>query len=383
MQRIVISGYYGFGNLGDEAILATLIQQLHDVAELVVLSAAPHDTERAFGVRAISRTDFGAILHELHGASLFLSGGGGLNQDVTGRLSVPYYCGLMRLAQWQGVPTMVFAQGVGPLTYMTSRLVLRSAFKRARAITVRDQASYDLVGRLGLGTDRVELTADPVLCLESAPAERIDAIMAATGLDPTMPTVAVAIRPWYTWYELQFKVFAAALTRLAVEHGVQLVLLPFQQPGDERITEELRDCLAYRPTGRSSRAFVVHEPLTPAEMRGLIGRFDMMVGMRLHALIMAAAAGVPSVGLVYDPKVAHLCEQWQIPTVPSVEALAEADRFERLLVETWRDRAQHAARLQAAGGAWRDRAAANFRTVERLLGVTRPGKAVEPSGTGV
>lgn len=383
MQRIVVSGYYGFGNLGDEAILATLVQQLRGYVEIVVLSAAPEETERAFGVRAIPRTDLGAVMAELRRANLFLSGGGGLNQDVTGRLSVPYYCGLMRLAQWLGVPTMVFGQGVGPLQYLTSRFILRSAFRRARAVTVRDQASFDLVRRLGVPGDRLELTADPVLCLQEAPQERSEAILSALGLDLGRPMVAVAIRPWYTWFELQFKAFSAALTRLAVEAEVQLVLLPFQQPGDERITEELRDCLVYRPTDRTSQAHLLHEPLTPAEMRGVIGRCDLVIGMRLHALIMAVAAGVPAVGIAYDPKVQQLCDQWQLPFIPSVEALGNASQFERLLLDTWNDRAAHRERLATLGSGYRERAMANFRAVDRLLGLQRPNKAVEPSGRGV
>ncbi|HEY9856146.1 MAG TPA: polysaccharide pyruvyl transferase CsaB [Stenomitos sp.] len=383
MHRIVISGYYGFGNLGDEAILATLVQQLKDRYELVVLSADPASTEAEFGVRAIGRTDMGAIWQALGGASLFLSGGGGLMQDVTGSLSVPYYAGLMKLAQWRRVPTMVFGQGVGPLKNRSSRLMVRAAFGRAQALTVRDQASYDLVRSLGVSADRVVLAADPVLCLKPADSERIDAIAQSIGLSPDLPKIAVAVRPWYTWFERQFKVFNTALTQLSMEAGAQLVLLPFQMPGDERITEELYDCLRYRPEGHVAPVAMLQAPLTAPEMEGLIGRMDMVIGMRLHALIMAASSGVPSVGLVYDPKVAHLCNQWGFPSVPSIEALDDANSFERMLSNAWKERAATKERLQRVGDEWRAKARKNFETIDRLLGKDRPSKAVEPSETGV
>lgn len=383
MHRIVISGYYGFGNLGDEAILATLVQQLKDRHELVVLSANPPATEAEFGVRAIGRTDMTAIWQALTGASLLLSGGGGLMQDVTGGLSVPYYAGLMKLAQWRRVPTMVFGQGLGPLNMLASRMLVRAAFGRAQAVTVRDRASYDLARALGVRSDRLVLAADPVLCLQPAPAERIDAIAQAIGLSPDLPKIAVAVRPWYTWFERQFKVFNTALTQLSMESGAQLVLLPFQMPGDERITEELYDCLRYRPEGHAAPVAMLQAPLTAPEMEGLIGRMDMVVGMRLHALIMAASSGVPSVGLVYDPKVAHLCNQWGFPSVPSIEALDDANSFERLLTDAWQGRMATRERLAAEGDAWRARARLNFEAIDRLLGTDRPSKAVEPSETGV
>lgn len=383
MHRIVVSGYYGFGNLGDEAILATIVQQLGQRTELVVLSANPEQTEAAFGVRAVSRLDLKAIARELRGASLFLSGGGGLMQDVTGVVSVPYYGGLMTIARLLGVPNMVFGQGVGPLSQPMSRMLTRFAFSAAKALTVRDQASYDLLRELGIRKDRLSLTADPVLCLESAPAERIDEIAASIGIEPGVPTIAVALRPWHTWYERQFKVLTSALTQVAVESDAQVVLLPFQLPGDERITEELRACMEYRPEGRHARVAQLQAPLSPAEMMGLIGRMDLVVGMRLHALIMAAASGVPALGLVYDPKVAHLCSQWNFPAVPSLSDLDDARSFEDLLRSAWNAREASAALMGGVRDAWRAKARLNFEAIETLLGLPRAASAVEPSETGV
>ncbi|MNY01138.1 colanic acid biosynthesis protein [compost metagenome] len=383
MHRIVVSGYYGFGNLGDEAILATIVQQLGARCELVVLSANPEQTEAAFGVRAIPRLDLKAIARELRGASLFLSGGGGLMQDVTGPVSVPYYGGLMTIARVLGVPNMVFGQGVGPLGQSLSRMLTRFAFSSAKALTVRDQASYALLRELGIRSERLKLTADPVLCLEGAPPERIDAIASSIGIEPGRPTIAVALRPWHTWYERQFKILTSALTQIAVEADAQVVLLPFQLPGDERITEELRACLEYRPEGRHPRVAQLKTPLSPAEMMGLIGRMDLVVGMRLHALIMAAASGVPALGLVYDPKVAHLCSQWNFPAVPSLSDLDDARSFEDLLRSAWNAREASAALMVGVGEAWRAKARMNFEVIESLLGLAPATSPVDVPTTGV
>lgn len=383
MHRILLSGYYGFGNLGDEAILAAFAQEFASRVDLVVLSADPAMTERAFGVRAIGRTDLGAIQQELRGASLFVSGGGGLMQDVTGMLSVPYYGGLLKLAQWSGVKTLVFGQGVGPLQHWPSRWMVREAFKRCQRVTVRDEDSYRLLKDMGLATERLQQTADPVLCLAGAPSAEIDGILQRCGLDPLKPIIGVAIRPWESWFELQFKSLSTALTQLSLDSGAQLLLLPFQRPGDERITEELRDCLTYRPEDRHGNISVLHEELSPSSMMGLIGRCSLIVGMRLHSLIMAAASGVPSVGLVYDPKVQHLCTQWGFPYMPSIESLANARAFEDMLQATWRKREEEAARIQALGASMQQKARLNFDAVYQILGMERPERAIEPSETGV
>lgn len=369
VSRVVVSGYYGFGNLGDEAILATIVQQLGRDAEIVVLSADPARTAVEHGVRAVGRTDMPAILRELRGASLFLSGGGGLMQDVTGPFSVAYYGGLLSMAQLLGVPTMVFGQGVGPLSAPLNRMLVKTAFSRTKVMTVRDQGSVDLLSAMRLPSEKVVLTADPVLCLEPAEAGRISQIWAGTGLKPDVPTIGIAIRPWHTWFERQFKAFATVISHVASACGAQVLLLPFQQPGDERITEELRDCLSYRPDEQVPAVAMLHELLSAQEMLGLIGRLEMVVAMRLHAVIMAAASGVPAVGIAYDPKVAHFAEQWGFPVIPSVEALEDAPALEEALMGLWRDRHAFRARMRDDSGAIVGRARLNFEHADRILGL--------------
>lgn len=366
MHRILISGYYGFGNIGDEAILASLVQQLASRVELVVLSADPATTAVEHGVRAIGRTDLGAIAAELRGASLFISGGGGLMQDVTGPLSIPYYTGLLTLARVMGVPTMFFGQGVGPIRGQLNRRLVGFAARAARAVTVRDEASYQLMRSLGVPESRLALTADPVLCLRPVAQNRVREIREQIGL-ADRPTIGIAIRPWMSWFERQFKAFSAVVSELSVATGAQILLLPFQQPGDERITQELRDCLSFRPQDHAPTVAMLNHPVSASEMMGLIGSLDLIVAMRLHALIMAAAQTVPAVGIVYDPKVAHLCAQWGFPTVASVEELADADEFRQLTLGVWERREGFERVLSAQADQWRAKALGNFEPIGRLL----------------
>lgn len=95
MKKIVISGYYGFENLGDEAVLEGIITLLGAAEiEITVLSARPEITSKRYGVKSIGRYSIIQILASLAEADLFISGGGSLLQDVTGSFSVPYYLSL-------------------------------------------------------------------------------------------------------------------------------------------------------------------------------------------------------------------------------------------------------------------------------------------------
>lgn len=360
--RVILSGYYGYNNLGDEAILTAIVQQLRALEPglgIVALSGDPAKTSRALGVESIHRLDMPGIMQALRRASLFISGGGSLLQDVTGLGSVPYYLGLVKMAQLFGVRTMFLGQGIGPLNLPTSRWMVGQVARQLDAIAVRDQGSRELLASCGVPLDRIALTADPVLALDPAPAERVDAIWQGLGLEPGKPVIAVAIRPWSDWFERQLKAFSAVLAQQATSWGAQILLLPFHRPDDEALNAELRYCLETRPEEHRPHVVELEEALKPDEMIGLLSRIDLLVGMRLHALIMAAASAVPSVGLVYDPKVRAFAELAGFPTISSVQALEDSGQLDAVLTRVWADRAGVRAALEEKQAVWRAQALRN------------------------
>ncbi|MFP5501530.1 MAG: polysaccharide pyruvyl transferase CsaB, partial [Candidatus Sericytochromatia bacterium] len=360
--RIVLSGYYGFHNLGDEAILAAIVEQLRALdptVQLTALSGDPAYTRARLGISAVHRLDLPGIARAFAGADCFVSGGGSLLQDVTGLGSVPYYLGLVKLAQWMGLKTMFLGQGIGPLRHASSRMMVGAVARKADVLAVRDAASRDLLARCGVEPGRIALTADPVLALSPAAPERVDALWSAIGLEAGRPVVAVAIRPWATWFERQLKAFSAVLAQQADAWGAQILLLPFHRPDDDGLHEELAYCLATRPEGHRPHVATLQAPVEPEEMLGLLGRVDLLVGMRLHALIMAATAATPALGLVYDPKVTAFCQLAGFPTVESVTALEDSERLGELLAGMWERRAETRQALEGQQREWRAKALTN------------------------
>jgi len=300
---IALSGYYGFHNAGDEAILKALVTALRrcqpDV-ELIVFSADPDHTRKAYQVEAVSRVCPASIISTLRRADLLVSGGGGLLQDVTGPRTIPYYLGMMELARFLGAKVAVFAQGVGPLRSPWSRLGVKKVLSRVDFISVRDIASARFLRDLGVKKE-IEITADPVFSLQRPAPRGVASFRDSSGLKklPGEFLVGVALRPYpgeKVFDEKIRTVLANGCYYLRQEFGAKLLYLPFHRKKDLPLAR----VMAAHPL---SAGQVYEGYLAPGNILQLMGKLDLLIGMRLHALIFAALCGVPFIALPYDPKV--------------------------------------------------------------------------------
>lgn len=319
MARLLVSGYYGFGNAGDEAILNALAAALPE-HELTVLSGAPAATRREHRVAAVRRQHPLDVAAAIRRSDLVLSGGGSLLQDATGPRSVPYYLGVLWLAARLGRPFMVYAQGVGPVG-SPGRLRMLRFLNRARYITVRDEASAELLRRVGVKDPPLEVTADAAFSLPAPSPEAGAATLAAVGLPTTRPVFGLSVRPWRN--DGFLTAVAAAADGLLRRFGGQVVLLPMQVP------EDLAACEAVRAHMREPASVLARRLPTPDLLR-LFAAFDLVVGMRLHALIFAALARVMPAGLSYDPKVDAFLESIGAPPALQVGDLRGEDLLTQL-----------------------------------------------------
>lgn len=335
-KQILVSGYYGFHNAGDEAILAAFCQLFapYDI-KMKVLTATPDHHLDGCDFDPVPRMQIPQIMQTMRQSDLFISGGGGLFQDVTGFGSVPYYGGLLFMAKRLGLRSMVFGQGLGPLRLSPNRWLVKQVFKGVDAISVRDPDSYDMLQKMGLSRDKIHQCADPVLTLQPAHHSHVQQILAAEGIDLNRPVIGVSIRPWPTWFEKQLKAFTAVLAQFAARINGQILLIPFQPEHDTWMCHEAAYSLTTRPSSYVPPVVVLQGNYGPLEMQGIIGQMDLIVGMRLHALIMAASMAVPAVGLVYDPKVRHFAESVDYRYVGSITALSQADTFHQHLADAW------------------------------------------------
>jgi polysaccharide pyruvyl transferase CsaB len=311
-KRIAISGYYGFNNSGDEAVLQSILHALQAEGEAqgvrvepVVLSANPEWTERMYGVRAVHRMKLGAVAAELRNCDGLISGGGSLLQDATGALTIPYYLAILQLAQWLGKPTFIYAQGIGPVYRRMYDPFIRTIFMKCRYISVRDQESADLLQRMGVPGARIDVVPDPVMGLKLRQsvwdaASLADSAVASAGVGDA-PVIGISVRYWNK-DRAELKALADILREVRAAREVILRFLPFHLPSDEEASRYVMDLLGVS-SAESSQVQLVSGVTHPQDMIAEVSSCSVLIGMRLHSLIYAASQSVPLLGLSYDPKI--------------------------------------------------------------------------------
>jgi polysaccharide pyruvyl transferase CsaB len=302
--HIALSGYYGCGNTGDEAVLAGIVESFRQragegAAQITVLSADPQDTQRRHGLHAVDRMRIPVVRRTLAECDLLLSGGGSLLQDATSLRSLLYYLTIIWMARRQGKPVMFYAQGIGPLRRRLARALTRLTADRVHYITVRDPASAQLLKQIGVRKPPIEVTADPAFALQPQEPQALTAYLKRAGELCDRPLIGFALRPWMP-PEPTIEEYARMADLAARKTGRRPLLLPMQPPGDVALSRRIAD--------RLSGAYILEAPLSPQEMLGAVSGLSGLVAMRLHALIFGAMGAIPMVALGYDPKVASLME---------------------------------------------------------------------------
>ena len=334
-KNVLLSGYYGFDNAGDEAVLYAIIESLRGegLNDITVLSAKPLETAAQYSVKAVDRWGKKALYQAVKNCDLFISGGGSLLQDVTSKNGILYYLGLIWLALFKKKPVLVYAQGIGPIVHERNRKLTAKLLNKVQAITVRDLPSRQTLLDMGVRKD-IQVGVDPVLGLA---AERIDeksgqAELLAHGWQPEGgPTLLVAVRPWS---EEGDRLRELALTGdHFANRGWQVVFLPMHYGEDNAESQRVAEIM-------HQKAIVLSGKYTPLETMALIKNSDLVLGMRLHTLIMAAVLAKPMAALSYDPKIDGFMQSLRLAdAILSAEQLDSAELI-KLLEDIWADKEQ-------------------------------------------
>lgn len=314
MKRVILSGYYGFKNAGDEAILAALIDNLQrsgaDI-EIIVLSANPEWTRSVHGVKAIGRTNITTLIHYLKGADLLISGGGSLLQDVTSNKTIPYYLGIILLAKLFKVPVFFCAQGVGPINHAFNHHLVKEVLNRVDLITVRDIESKELLEEIGI-REAIHLTADPVFALQKSNQERIEEIFNREEIKVEENILGVSLRPWQD--NSYLRQMAKILDGLKERLDINILFIPLHYPVDVEVSRRVAELM-------ENKIEIINNSYTPQEVLGLMGEVEMLLGVRLHSLIFAAINRVPLVGISYDPKVDSFLNRLELSALAKIDNL--------------------------------------------------------------
>ncbi|MGQ9631141.1 MAG: polysaccharide pyruvyl transferase CsaB [bacterium] len=326
-NRVVISGYYGFKNMGDELILSSIIEDLKNMGcEITVLSIDPTSTLRDYGVQSLHRSNVFSIIRAISRSDVLISGGGSLLQDVTSKRSILYYLALILMAKLMGKRTALYAQGVGPISSKLNRLLTRWIVSGVDCITLRDAESRDELRRLGVRSGDISVVADPALSFNG------DGFRERGG----PPAVAISLRQWKGFRGYKRDI-ADAADHIASKLGARIEFVPMHPPEDTQVSFEV--------AGMMSNPARVHEVSNPIQAVDAIAGADMLIGMRLHSLIVAALYFIPMVGISYDPKIDRFLRQVDQPLGGNVESL-DGDVLISVIDRVWDKREEYRSRLR-------------------------------------
>ncbi len=332
---VLISGYYGFGNMGDDSILDTVVRSLAEKdpdIKISVLTKNPRQDRKRFGVRCVKRMNIPAVIREMRHGKLLISGGGSLFQDSTSKRSLVYYAYIVRLASRMKMKTYILANGVGVIFSDKNKRLTARTVNLADCVTLRDEESKRELVSIGVDESKIRITADPAFMLAPCSEERLRGALRRFGITRGTDFFAVSVRRFEGTQrkaydeEALIEGVAAACAEAAKKYSLTPVFI-VMQPG---LDLEVSRLAAERMKNDYGTDSVVAVPSDGAELLGILNEgAKFVIGMRLHMLIYAIDALVPLIGLSLDPKIdaiMKMAEQKYLFRIPDVtgESLGDA-----------------------------------------------------------
>ena len=320
----VLMGYYGFNNSGDETLLYSMIKNLRekkDDARLLVLSKVPKETEKIYGVHSINRYNLIGTKKELKRSHLFIFGGGSLIQDVTSSKSLWYYLNILKLALKTKIPVMLYANGIGPVNKQKNRENVAKILNRVDLITLRDKLSLEEIKKMGV-SGNVLITADPALSMEGVNSSVARELLKKEGILQDKKILGISMRDWKECTPDFWDKFSLCIDKICEKYDLTPVLIPLKHPDDFEISKNIQSKL-------KAKSYVLKNSYNAEEIVGITGECELVVGMRLHSIIYAAAKGTPAIGISYDPKVSGFVNYMETSKTIEIKDFTE----ERLLSE--------------------------------------------------
>ena len=288
LKTVAIGGYFGCGNLGDDAILQSFIEytRIHyPNIRILALTKNPRKDSRRFGVRCYKRKGIFALVAAFLRADVFLCGGGSLLQNVTGRLTLYYYLCMLRFAKLCGALPVLYAAGIGPLHGNQAQRATKKALMVCPYISLRDPESLRYLQVLNMDAAKLHLGADAALLLPKPPYSRTFTLQKRIGASQKQGYACICLKSGKHTADTRRTVIAAL--RMFCR---QADLLPVFFPLDED------DVSANAEAARmlEGQLFLPDEP---SDVAAVLRGAKFLVTMRLHGLILATTVAIPAVGI--------------------------------------------------------------------------------------
>ncbi len=303
---IIINGYYGYKNIGDEALLSAIVKNVKSIdpdAKITVLSASPKETSGRYHVNSVHRFNIFRIIKEMKHAKLYINGGGSLLQDVTSSKSLFYYTYLIKLAKRYGLKTMIYANGFGPIRKKHSLSLAKSAIENSDYISTREPSSAEAIRKI-FKDKEIFVTSDPAFSL--SPANDKWSARICAKYKATENSFAISLRDWQTNDDSIVEKIADYCSFVYDKYHLTPVFIVMQNSKDLTISKRIAEKLTFESS--------IVSDVTPSELISILGKMKFSIGMRLHFLVFSIISNVPAISMSYDPKINSLMEYMELPS---------------------------------------------------------------------
>jgi len=294
MKTVALWGYYGFGNVGDEALLAAAIELLGEVRLKIFMGPEP-------SINPLKNFEFidrkpNLLSQVIKKSDMFMLGPGGLLHDRIKPQATYYHLAGPILARAYHKPYCAIGQQIGPFYRKMTKMLVKMALSRASFITVRDKTSQTESRKIGINTT---LSADMAFILKpSDPNKELkDRI---SSLPKPRFIFAPAIDPRWTPSKQRS---ADIINHLLQKTQGSVILIPFFPNKDDNYIIDLAPLLPKNQT------LVLSSPIRWQDAFGAFTLCDFSVPMRLHAVIASALANLPALPIPYYPKVTVIANE--------------------------------------------------------------------------
>ncbi|MGA1842010.1 MAG: polysaccharide pyruvyl transferase family protein [bacterium] len=345
--RILISGGYGNGNAGDEALLITMLEHLRNEldgdCELKIFSDNVSFSCKRFKEHFIYSGGRGIFEENKKGLSsiewfyenikaiiwcdLFITGGGTILQDSTNIFFIPFWLSKIFLAYVFRKKTMMYGIGVGPMNSRLMRFLCKIIVNRMDLITLRGKFSYYELRDMNIKRPSIYVTADPAVALKPSPAVIAQKILESEGIDLNFKFVGFCVRQWYIthrkslrgvpyWsaenrrkYEGVIESFARIADHIIARHKRHILFIPMSIVGTKDDREAAND-IAGKMKQKLEYVHIIKGDYSPQDIKSLIGQCSALIAMRLHSAIFAVPLRIPLIPIAYGMKMKDFMEEF-------------------------------------------------------------------------
>ncbi len=294
MKKVLVSGYIGFNNFGDEAIFLALSSHLKSKkCSVSALCNNENEVKKTYDVITYNYKKPFEILKAILLNDILISGGGSLLQNKTSNFSLIYYLFIIFLAKLFNKKVIIFAQGIEPINGKFFEFLTKTVLKMTNFISVRDKKSQNLLNSWNIKT---ELLSDPAYSL----IENIEINQDKKGL-------IVQLR---SFEGIDDKFISNLADVIAKYYQGEITVLSLQNEYDKDI------CLSFIEKLKKYNAnakFIPYQGIK--ETIDVLNNAKYVISARLHGLIVSYALENKCFGLIYDEKIRTLCDELNIENI--------------------------------------------------------------------